>query len=95
MPVWADCVESYLTTDPRDNCNATSASNDEDSDAWPPDLDDSQFINIQDIQKLMENWAKELGVDIDFAPRKDLVADGFGNIQDVQLQLQFWAQSCT
>lgn len=52
--VWKDYKEIYTLQKPNQRCAATTTRNDEGSpdpwnDAWPPDMDDNQLINVSDL----------------------------------------------
>jgi hypothetical protein len=88
VPIWADCVESYLGTDPLDNCSADTIANNEPVDALPPDLNDDRSVNILDVFSMFPVW---LGPGI----RQDLNADGSVNILDVFRMFPVWLNTCT
>ncbi len=44
-----DDMEVFIGTDPNQACAATTTRNDEPTDSSPPDFDDNQLINGQDI----------------------------------------------
>ena len=46
---FSDGTESYLGTNAADDCPANTGANNENPDAWPPDMNDSQLVNIQDV----------------------------------------------
>jgi len=88
VPMWADCVESYLGTNPLDNCSADTIANNEPVDALPPDLNDDRSVNILDVFEMAPVW---LGAGV----RQDLNADGSVNILDVFRMFPVWLNSCT
>ena len=88
VPLWADCVEAYLGTDPLDNCSADTIANNEPVDALPPDLNDDRSVNILDVFEMQPVW---LGPGI----RQDLNADGSVNILDVFKMQPVWLQTCS
>ena len=79
---------SVLGTDPTSACAATPAINDEDPDAYPPDMNDDQSVNVLDIFEMSPFW---LGA----SSRHDLNADGSVNVLDVFLMFPVWLNSCT
>ncbi len=53
LPIWADCLESYLGTTVSDNCAGAPGPG---GDAFPPDLNGDGAVNIFDVSaKLNEN----------------------------------------
>ncbi len=98
MPMWADCIETYLTTDLVDNCSADGVQNNEPVDAWPPDLNDDQGVNVLDIIDgsvgVFAAWGAKT-IDPEFTPRSDLYVDGSIDILDIIVPLfAFWGNSC-
>lgn len=91
-----DATEVFLSTDPATACPATSTPNDEDPDAWPPDFDDNQIINITDVFPLLPPHFGSSTGDPDYSQRADLVPDGVINITDVFKVLPpVFGSSCT
>lgn len=88
VPMWADCVESYLGTDALDNCSADTIANNEPVDALPPDLNDDRTVNVLDVFSMFPFW---LGPGV----RQDLNADGSVNILDVFKTFPVWLHTCT
>jgi hypothetical protein len=90
---FSDSVEAFTGTMPNVACAATPAQNDEDPDAWPPDFNDDETVNILDIYRLTPpvfNSSRDPNGDGDFSDadpnyttRKDFNGDGAINIVDV------------
>jgi uncharacterized protein YkwD len=78
---WTDSREAYLGTNTSTQCNQTTATNDE-SDAWPPDLNDDVFVSMQDLVTFGAHWNKLTGQP-GFSARWDLNGDGNINLTDV------------
>jgi hypothetical protein len=93
LPVWADCVESYLGTDPLDSCNNGS----EVVDAWPPDMNMDRSVNVLDVFPMFSGWVQpvEPPPAVDAGRRYDLNADGWINVLDVFLTFPPWLNTCT
>jgi hypothetical protein len=49
LGTWYDNAEIYLLTNRTVKCPATTTTNDEAVDPWPPDMNDNRLINGQDI----------------------------------------------
>lgn len=103
LPGWsipvgdADCDgfssadEAKIGTLPLAHCPATAAKNDEDPDAWPPDLDDSRIVDIDDV------LAMKPAFDTTVPPtssRFDLKPDGTVDIDDVLATKPFFGTTC-
>ena len=91
VPVWADCVESYLGTNQLDNCAGSPPG--PGGDANPSDINVDGSTNILDVFSMFPFWT--LPVVAPPGRRHDLSADGSVNILDVFLTFPFWAQTCT
>ena len=86
--------ESVIGTDAALHCNATVTRNDEATDAWPPDMDDNQLVNLQDIGTFNPQVGARNGIDPRYTARNDLNADNLINLQDIgQLNL-FFGKRC-
>jgi hypothetical protein len=85
MPIWADCMESYLGTDPTDNCGPN---------AWPPDTDDNSRINAGEFGLIIASWQKESGEE-GYIQRADLDGNGRINAGEFGTILPYWQQTCT
>jgi len=85
-PLWSDCMESYLGTDPLDNCP-----DDPQHDAWPPDLNKDTVVNILDQFTMFPYWLQPAGAG---GARFDLNADGTVNVLDVFQMMPHWMGTC-
>jgi len=87
-----DGVESYVGTDPLDDCP-----DDPSHDAWPPDLDIDTEVDIVDVLKFKPLFLSGLPCDGDpeYDNRFDLNANGCINIVDVLLYKPIIATQCT
>lgn len=107
MPPWPvpeddhDCdgftttTELSIGTDPLKACPITATPDDEDPDAWPPDFDDNQTVNILDFVKLTPPVFNTSPPDPNYSTRKDLNGDSAINILDiVRLTPPVFNQSC-
>jgi hypothetical protein len=83
--------ETYLGTLPTTWCPATPDPGDEDPDAWPPDFDDDQAVNIVDVLALKPVFNTAVPPT---SPRYDLSPDGAVNIVDVLAIKPFFGESC-
>lgn len=91
-----DGDEAFMGTDHLTACPTTSTANDEDPDAWPPDFDDNQFVNITDVVQVIPPYFGSGEGDPDYSERRDLAPDGFINITDVVKVLPpVFGSSCT
>ena len=86
-------AEEFVGTDPLNSCSADSISNNETPDAWPPDFNDDQAVNIIDVGE-MRGMLNSTSGDGTYAPRQDLTADGAINILDVGALRAFFGSSC-
>jgi hypothetical protein len=106
---YTDNVEVRLSTDPQDACGDTTTPYDERGfdyyepiSPWPPDFDDSQIVNIIDLNVLLPpplgSWGATSGDPLYYA-RRDLVPDGVINMIDLNKVLPpplgAWGQTCT
>ena len=94
---FSDAAETFMGTDPIKACPATSIANDESIDAWPPDIDDDQIVDITDIAQLGPPVYESTAGDPNYSKRKDLNNDGVNNIQDVDKMAPpvFWTNCAT
>lgn len=72
--IFYNAWEEWLTTNPQRSCPVTTASNDEDVDSWPPDLNDDRSVNAIDMDILSGGMGYACG-DQKFNVRLDLVND--------------------
>ena len=89
LPVWADCVETYLGTAIDDNCTGSPGPG---GDAWPPDINIDKDVNILDVFPMFGGWLQSVPP---AAIRHDLNADGTVNILDVFPMFPVWLDTCT
>lgn len=109
-PVNADCDndafdddrEQFVTTDPLDSCADTPTANDERGPAFgeplspfPPDFDDNQAVNLQDLLPFKQHYRATNPSDPRYDARYDLGADGDIDLADLIPHFkQFYASSC-
>ncbi len=79
VPVWADCVESYLGTNPLDNCGAG---------AWPPDINDNGTVSAGDVFDIFPFWLSS-------SARHDLDASGTVSAGDIFVVFPWWLSTCS
>ena len=73
-PIFRDCIEQFVGTDPLDACADTAAANDEVTDKMPADLNDDRRVNASDrVLMIMSMNAYRRGF---YNSRFDLNADG-------------------
>jgi len=70
----------HLGTNPMNGCSLTATANDEDPDAWPPDADDDQDIDVGDLIKLF--YGKILNPPA-YNPRSDFDGDTDIDVADI------------
>jgi hypothetical protein len=75
--VWTNETELYIGTDPFDGCPDSSS-----DAAWPPDIDNSAWVNTGDVLQYRGRIPKTVG-DPAYLRRLDLNTDGNVNIGDV------------
>ncbi len=94
LPVWADCVETYLGTAIDDNCTGAPGPG---GDAFPPDTNTDGNVNMLDVFPMFPVWLQPVQAPpaIDPGRRYDLNADGTLNLMDVFLMFPSWLSSCT
>ena len=85
VPVWADCVEFYFGTDLDDNCNGAPGTG---TDAFPPDVDKTDSVDIGDVFALFPAWLTS-------SARHDLDASGQVNVGDIFSLFPWWLISCS
>ena len=93
-PVGVRAGEAAIGTDPNMKCPSTSVRNDEATDAWPPDMDDNQLVNLQDIGTFNMLIGARNGIDPRYTPRNDLNADNLINLQDLGQLNPFVGKRC-
>lgn len=80
---YSDSVEAFAGTMPSVACAATPAQDDEDPDAWPPDFNDDEAVDILDMVQVTPPAFNTTSPDPNYSERKDLNADGAIDILDV------------
>jgi len=90
---FTDDEESYIGTDPEDDCADTPAANDEDPDAWPPDFNDDQRVNLADLLPLRDHWNCQVSMAC-YDPRFDLNTDGRINLGDITILRAYFNTIC-
>jgi hypothetical protein len=90
-----DCVEGFVSTLPLVACPATAIPDDEDPDAWPPDWDDTQTVNLLDLLPFKQHSRATDPSDPKYDARFDLNTDGAINILDLLPFKPFFRLSCT
>jgi hypothetical protein len=80
---YPDGDEALMGTDPLAACPVTPAAHDEEPDAWPPDFDDNQWLNILDISQITPPVFDARTGDPLYSRRKDLDGNGWINILDI------------
>ena len=78
IPLFRDCIEQYLGTNPLDNCAGIPGTG---GDSWPLDLNASKSVNVTDI--LMYKGKTPHAVDASHPQRQDLNADSLLNVLDI------------
>jgi len=83
-----------IGTIPTDGCPATSALNDEPTDAWPPDFNDDQSVNIFDVNILRPAFFST-GPNPPYQARLDISPNNSIDIIDVNRLRPYFFTSCT
>jgi Tol biopolymer transport system component len=73
-------------------CPTTSAPNDEPTDAWPPDFDDTRSINVSDVLTLKPVFGQTVPP---AAGRYDLAVSGSINVTDVLKLKPVFGKTCS
>ncbi len=86
---WTSATEDFIGTNASNHCAADdTADNEPLPDAWPPDFDDNQWVNIADILKFKPVFGSP-------SARHDLDASGGNiNIVDVQKMQPWFGKQC-
>jgi hypothetical protein len=93
---WTDEEEALdLGTNAALGCPLTSARNDEEPDAWPPDWDDSQSVNLLDLLLFKQHFGVTDPLDPKYEARYDLNIDDAINLLDVLAFKPFFGKSCS
>lgn len=85
--------EEFMGTLPYNACPATSTVNDEPIDAWPPDFNDDQTVNIFDLALFNPHFGSSEG-DPNYDPRYDLDINGSIDILDILPFKEYLGQTC-
>jgi len=86
---FANANELYIGTDPFDDCPDGSW-----DDAWPPDVDNSGWVNIMDVSWFKPVYGSQVG-DSRYDRRYDLDTNGWINIVDIGWLKPFYMKQCT
>jgi len=90
-PIFGDCVELFIGTNPLLPCAATPAENDEPVDPWPVDADDDTFVDTADIGFLTSRFGLPgTGADV----RYDLNLSGFIDTGDIAYMTSRFSEAC-
>jgi FtsP/CotA-like multicopper oxidase with cupredoxin domain len=90
---WTNQAESKIGTDLGSACAKTAAVNDEQTDAWPPDINDNQFVTLSDVVLFGPHYNK-ISPDPAYDSRFDLNASGGVTLADVVLMGPDYNTSC-
>lgn len=90
---FGDAAEAFIGTDAGRACNDTTAANDEEVDAWPPDLNDDTHVNVNDVVPFRSVFGSS-DEDDAYDARFDLAADGSIGISDVVLMRPPYGSAC-
>lgn len=90
VALFRDCIENYVGTNALDNCAGAPPGSG--GDAWPPDFDANQWVNIVDVLALKPVFNTTVPPT---SPRFDLNADHVINILDVQTLNPVFNHRCT
>ena len=82
---YCDACELLIGTLPQSACAATPNHNDEDPDAHPPDLNDDQVVNLDDVLYMAPPVFFSVAGDANYNTRMDLNTNGVINLDDVLL----------
>jgi uncharacterized protein YkwD len=93
LPVFSDSREAYTRTDPSRRCPLTTQAGDEGTDAWPPDFDDNQAVNILDVLAVRSAWGVPWIPGV--SERFDLTANGALTTTDLLQIKPFFGTNCT
>lgn len=87
-------IENFVGTLPQSHCPATSTANDENPQAWPPDFNDDQKVNLTDVILLKPHFGSTSPSPA-YSPRFDLNASNSINLTDVIILKPFFGHTCT
>ena len=87
-------AEADIGTDPGDACANTADPNDEADDRWPPDWDDSQWVNMLDVLAFKPHYGAPDPSDPRYDARFDLDTNGAINVLDLLRFKPFFRLSC-
>jgi glucose/arabinose dehydrogenase len=86
--------ESFLGTNAADQCANTAATNDEPTDAWPPDVNDDRVANLSDVIAFGPTFNTR-GPDPPYNKRFDLNASNTVTLSDVVLYGPYFNKTCS
>jgi hypothetical protein len=89
--------ELYMTTNPNSRCPADTTSNNEATDAWPPDFNDNRSVNVTDVLTMKPPFGKSVGQP-GYDPRMNLAgapATESINVTDVLKLKPVFGTTCT
>ncbi len=86
-------LETHVGTDPAAHCPATTTANDEPTDAWPTDFNDSKTTNLSDVILMGPSYNKSEGQG-GYNQRLDLNESNSVNLSDVILMGTFYNKNC-
>jgi subtilisin len=84
--------ETYMGTDPADNCPATVAANDEAVDAWPPDNNDNRRADLGDILAYIPVFG--LTATTPAQKRFDMNTNGRVDLTDILMFIPYFGVTC-
>jgi hypothetical protein len=90
---WTNQAESKIGTALGTGCAQTATPNDEATDAWPPDINDNQFVTLADVILFGPHFNK-ISPDAAYNPRFDLNASGGVTLSDIILMGADFNTSC-
>ncbi|MDO8614942.1 MAG: thrombospondin type 3 repeat-containing protein [Dehalococcoidia bacterium] len=90
---FGDALEVYVGTLPGVYCPLTTTLNDEATDAWPPDFNDSRNVTLQDVLQYIAVFNR-IYPDPLYNKRYDLNADNRVALQDVLMFIPVFNLSC-
>jgi hypothetical protein len=91
---WTNAIESKVGTALDAGCSQTSAPDDEPNDAWPPDVNDNQFVTLTDVILFGPHFNK-VSPDAAYSPRFDLNASASVTLSDIILLGPDFNTSCS
>jgi hypothetical protein len=89
--------ETFIESDPSDQCADTLTPNDETAagqSPWPPDINDNRIVDLSDVSLMGSAYNKSLG-QAGYQTRKDLNANDVVDLSDISLMSPFYNRGCT